>query len=672
MSRGRSLLLHIAAGAVLAGFALAPLWHAGLLGADLALFSTEHARITGLSSLGNASLELTRTLFGTPGAHADLASRALRGENLLYLFLACLVFSALLRRTLRAWLGDEVGFAAQRAAVVLLPLHPWCLVAVASASARGELLGLFFSSLSAFAFLRARQESEQRWLAASLVLALGAGWASATTWLLAPLLGVLEWIVARRHRSALARVRTTFTTLVGFALATLAPALLAGVVWWPFELDEEALASWLAALGRVIVPVHPSQPDLARAGLAGAALLLVLQPALIAARSAPRTWGRFALAWSLLILVCLLPAPLAAAQMGSDLSNLRWLCAPALCLGAACAAAATAHSGWKRAWFPWILALVLLALDRPIVRSWPTATRELETLTSELAHTKPPGGAELVLLSPPREDRGLVLVPPAQASGWLSRAAGLEHELVLADVAGLEAWSGSASFPAELLLLQPSSSREAPFLADVLPATRRVQRRALADEPKSWRETRGLHQVLDIDPQWLRCVRVRVSGARSGTPRLSWHSDEGAPSSTAEGAWIQEGETRVALFDLAREPRWLLCGRVRSISLEGPGAEDAQYEVVRALPEPALVQAPQLEGGRLRAQLAAAPLERLEWQLVLFDPRALESRVLDVRTDTAGELVFELPADWSARAGLEWSLEASSGKACVARVSGKR
>jgi len=265
-----------------------------------------------------------------------------------------------------------------------------------------------------------------------------------------------------------------------------------------------------------------------------------------------------------------------------------------------------------------------------------------------------------------------VLVPPALVSGWLSHAAGLERELVLADVAGLVAWSGSASFPAELLLLQPSSSREAPFLADVLPATRRVQRRALADEPKSWRETRGLHQVLDIDPQWLRCVRVRVSGARSGTPRLSWHSDEGAPSSTAEGAWIQEGETRVALFDLAREPRWLLCGRVRSISLEGPGAEDAQYEVVRALPEPALVQAPQLEGGRLRAQLAAAPLERLEWQLVLFDPRALESRVLDVRTDTAGELVFELPADWSARAGLEWSLEASSGKACVARVSGKR
>ncbi len=681
MSRGRSLLLHVAAGALLTGFALAPLWRAGLVGADLALFPADGGSVSALSALGDASLELTRVLFGTPSHQADLAARALRAENALYLFLACLVFSALLRRTLRAWLGDEVGFAAQRAAVVLLPLHPWCLVAVASASARGELLGLFFAALSAFAFLRARQQGEQRWLVASLALALGAGAASAESWLLAPLCGILEWIVARRHRTALARVRTTFTTLVGFALALLAPQWLSGRGVQLPEPGPEALADWLSALGRVLVPVHPSQPDLARAALAGMALLLVLQPALVAARSAPRTWGRFALAWSLLIFVCLLPAPFGAAQPPGDLSRLRWMCAPALCLGVACATAATSLSGWKRGSFPWVLALALLALDRPIVRSWPAATRRLDALVAGLAQharSAPRRAAEIVLLSPAREERGLVLVPEPIASRWLSRAAGLERELVLADAAGLTAWAGSASFPPEAYLLQPSASTEAPFLADVLPATRLVQRRASADAPQSWRESRGSHPVLDVDPQWLRCVRVRPGPGvlHSGRPRIAWRSDEGAPVASAQGAWIEGADGPIALFDLAQDPRWLLCGRVRRIWLEG-GEPDLAYDLLPALPEPALAQAPVELAGRWTARLAevqpvASAAEDLRWRFVLFDPRRLESATLAPERSAAGALEFEPTAGWNARTGLEWRLEALLGDACVVRLSGRR
>jgi len=672
MSRGRSLLLHVAAGVVLAGVALAPLWRAGLLGADLALYPAEGGHVSALSALGNASLELTRTLFGTPGLHAGRAVRALRAENALYLFLACLVFSALLRRTLRAWLGDEVGFAAQRAAVVLLPLHPWCVLAVASASARGELLGLFFASVSAFAFLRARQQAEQRWLAASLALALLAGWASVASWLLAPLCAILEWIVARRHRSALARVRTTFTTLVGFALALLLPAWLAGGGLRLHELGGEVWADWLSGLGRVLVPVHPSEPDLGRAALAGAALLIVLQPALVAARSAPRTWGRFALAWSLLMFVCLLPAPLGAARGPADLASLRWMCAPALCLGVACAAAATAHSGWKRASFPWVLAIALLALDQPIVRVWPAATRRLEglvALLAGLARETPKRPADLVLLSPPREERGLVLLPEASAARWLSHSAGLERELVLADSPALTAWAGSASFPPEVCVVQPSASREAPFLADVLPATRNVLRRASADAPQNWRGGPGLHPVLDIDPQWLRCVRARLpaDAPHAGRPRLAWNSGQGGPSASSEGVWLESAEGPVALFDLAHEPRWLLCGRVRSVWFEG-GEPNLTYEALPALPEPALARELSEQSGHWSAAPAAGALPGLRWQLVLFDPRTLESTRLEAR----GELEFEAPPGWSGRAHLEWSLEALLGESCVARLSGKR
>ena len=181
--------------------------------------------------------------------------------------------------------------------------------------------------------------------------------------------------------------------------------------------------------------------------------------------------------------------------------------------------------------------------------------------------------------------------------------------------------------------------------------------------------------MLDVDPQWLRCVRVRLrlDAPHPGRPRIAWHSDEGVPGTSAEGAWIEGGEAPVALFDLGRDPRWLLCGRVRSISYDGPGAEDAQYEVLRALPEPALDGAPSETPGRWSVRLApSAPAGTLEWALLFFDPQTLESSTLEGRPGADGALEFALPAAWSVRAGVEWSLEERQGGACVARLSGRR
>lgn len=677
MSRGRSLLFHVAAALALLLFALAPLWNAGLVGADLALFPADGSRLVALGPLGNASLELSRSLFGTPGASAGLAVRALRAENAVLLVLACLVLSALLRRTLRAWLGDEIGFAAQRAAVVLLPLHPWCLVAVATVRARGELLGLLLAALSALFFLRARHEAHRRWLVASLLLALAAGCASEDALLLAALLGVLEWIVARRHRSAAARVRTTLSTLLGFGAVTLLPlcAWSSPPAWT--RPGSGLFGEWLGALGRVLVPLQPTLPDLSRAALGGAALLLALQPALVAARSAPRTWGRFALAWGLLELLLLAPAALGAARGEHDLADLGRLCFPALLLCAACATSATAHSGWKRTSFPWILALALLALGRPTLASWGSATRRLEHLAHELAGAGAAGAPEIVLLAPPESERGLELLPARGRPAWLARAAALPREPILLERAQLCAWSASASFPADLLLLQPAASSEPAFLADVLPATRRVQRRASAAERVVWRPPS--RPVLDIDPQQLRCVRVRLEpGALGeGRPRLSWRSENGAGNASVEGVWIEHGESTSALFDLAREPRWSLCGRVRRVALEGEAARVASTEIVPALPEIALAQEPRSSGARWSARLAAEPLAEfeqatLQWQLVLFDPDTHEPCVLPGLA-RGGELEFADSAGWSAgRAHLEWSLEALWQRAIVARSTGGR
>ena len=200
--------------------------------------------------------------------------------------------------------------------------------------------------------------------------------------------------------------------------------------------------------------------------------------------------------------------------------------------------------------------------------------------------------------------------------------------------------------------------------------------RASADAPLLWREKRGSHSVLDVDPQWLRCVRVRLrpDAVHSASPRLAWRSEEGAPSAGAEGVWIEGGDAPLALFDLARDPSWLLCGRVRSIWFEGP---EPELELLPALPEPALAQAPREESGRWSARLsemqsAECAAAGVAWQLVLFDSRTLESRTLPGSLSHGGELEFSAPAPWSGRAGLEWSLEAHLGRACVARLSGRR
>jgi hypothetical protein len=106
---------------------------------------------------------------------------------------------------------------------------------------------------------------------------------------------------------------------------------------------------------------------------------------------------------------------------------------------------------------------------------------------------------------------------------------------------------------------------------------------------------------------------------------------------------------------------------VRSITLEG-GEPDPAYEVLPALPEPALARELSEQSGRWSAALLSGALPGLNWRLVLFDPRTLESARLEAR----GELEFETPAGWSGRAHLEWSLEALLGESCVARLSGRR
>ena len=112
--------------------------------------------------LAALSLVLTSRLWTEGGEWTPRAVFSLRLENLALLLLAAVGISRFLRRMLEPWSGREQARAASHAARVLVALHPLAAAAVASASARGDLLGAALAAFAANMFLRGRQERSKR------------------------------------------------------------------------------------------------------------------------------------------------------------------------------------------------------------------------------------------------------------------------------------------------------------------------------------------------------------------------------------------------------------------------------------------------------------------------------------------------------------------------------
>jgi|694.fasta_scaffold01017_30 hypothetical protein len=568
------LILHALVGVLLLCAALAPWWRLGPVGEDLLLAQAPEEALANLSTLARWSLEQSLAWHGALGMEPAPAWDLLRLENLLWLLLSAWLCAALLARTVQPWLGAEAAHATMRTGLLVLPLCGFSLLHAAHVLARGEALALFFALASALWYLRSRQDRRRAGLVIAAAAAGCAGAAGHTSFALPVLVGVLEWLSARRHRSRARRLAASATAFSVFLALRMGAAQLAGERFVLHETGAEALARALAVLGRSLAPLA-EQADLPRALAAGVLVLVALQPLLLAARSAPRTWGRFALAW-----LVVMGAVLAGSLVVPAPQRLQpWyleLLAPSLLFSASLCVAISARGGWRRAALPWLLALAGLWIAEPLVRTPQLQRAQLETLRARVAEqTGLAAQARRVLTGLEQQSWALGSIPRPRRERLLAQFVGGEAPLFLLSAEELLRWSRFDLFPDDVLWI-PWEAR-----------ARRLQR-STSGERLFWRESSRSPQVLDLDPRLYHALRL-VS--RSGTPTerapMLYFRAEGEETPVAvEGLWIRGEEPAQAWFELSAEPRWMLAERIRRVWSEGDLTKVTSAEILRQLPAP--------------------------------------------------------------------------------------
>jgi hypothetical protein len=678
----------------------------------------------------------------------------IRVENLL-LLLGTAAFARLaLRRALSPWAGTDGARASAGACALLIACHPLCVPAVAAAGARGDLLAACLGAASAALFLRGRQEKLVPETVGAGVLVLLAGHASALALLLPPLFFALELFSARRHRPLKIRLRTSATSLLVFGACASAEALTGPALGSP-ALLQRTLAAVLSAvasqgagvemrtlvadLGVIAMPVPPAMstwPSSLESTVpflylvSGALLLAAFQPALVAARSAPRLWGWLAGTAGTGMLLALLVG-LSAGGGDGVLSRALALFPAALIACAGFAVASTALSGLRRVLVPSALAAAFALVARTTAGSYVEASTALGELQESLASARSlhGGTATYFVVDPPGRASGLeameavspLLLDPsvcAQAErGDTVTVRGITEGALLA-------LSREPEFEAmrqrKVVLLTSPAQPGAPGVSSALPPPE------ASSGVLSWRGDL-MSPLFDVDPLERRSLRaLAVTASTAEAPRMVWRAGESG-TRTRTGVWIegpiegqkgegQKGEGQkgegpkgpVALFDLSRSTEWLFGPRAHRVWLEPSVGRVASAEL--------LVDVPTLPG-------RIAPIVRDESWSFTVDPGALprplhgEARfvlaLLDLEslrylevspraTPTSarnGEIVFaitppsgpsELRAKGPGRAPpgrepsgsaegapidrfpLAWSLELRCGDVCIARASGRR
>lgn len=610
--------------------------------------------------LARASLRLSHALWSRSGTWGERSALFLRDENLL-LLLAAAAFSRLaLRRTLSPWTGMDGARAAAGACAVLLACHPLAVASVASPGARGDLLALCLGAAAAAAFLRGRQEKQPPWTIAAGLCVLAAGHASPLALLLPPLLAGLEFFSARRGRPVSVRARTAATTFLVFGCLAFLESVtgpLLGSPGLPLQTLRAVREAWsLDVVGRdlgvIALPVPPTDGSRAlQFGIAGAVLLAVLQPALVAARSAPRLWGWLGAATAAGLLLSLAIGLLPAAAVAC----------------AALAIASTSLSGWRRVLLPAALAASFVLFARGSTRPWVEESRPLAALRADLALARGEHGpaSRWMVVDPPVTSLALLLHPSLCPTAKPSDPGSL-HGISRQALYALAREPEFAAMREEgVVLLLPGAKRTTFALPRPRPETGSL---AWQEELRS--------PLFDVDPWERRSLRaVALPGVSTAqAPRMAWRAGdaEQAKTGTRAGVWVQGRDAPTAVFDLSRDPEWLFGERVHRVWLEPEAGRIAAAELLRDVPSPGALE-PEVRGRTwtFRVDPAASP------RPVHGDAR-LVLGVLDLASFRHVEIAaegtaFTLPADFSAEASpLAWSLEWRAGDSCIARAIGRR
>lgn len=703
----RALLVALAV--LAAAYAHRPLLGVGFLGDDAAtlveLDSTlreegalAYWRVDALHGrpLAAWSLGLSKRWHSREGRYTPGDAGRLRLEGLALLVIAALGLRVAVRRGLSPWTGLEHGRSAGYTAAVLLMVHPLAIPAAAHLGDRGDMLGLAFGLWAIAVYLHARQERSRAGLAAPWALTLASAASSPLAYGLPVVLGVLELASADRHRQLGRRCRTAANTFVGFTLALLIEralrALVGGEASHVAHVDRSPLALLGVAaekLGVFLLPVNTSGVGVFGYLLAVLAVLAALHPAFVAARAAPRLWGRILGAWAACI-AALLALTWSVRSAPAELGDARTLLAGAALMAAGLGVASTALYGARRTLLPAIAIAVYAPLAAGSAATIQEAAQHVGALQSALLRAGEARGYEgaVVIVDPPRHVAGVAALLPQHEAALVAqpflKGAARPFEVYGLPRAALRLWSLDAEAfdavrraGATLLVRDPAADTysERPLSA---PAD-------TAALPLRFGPGDDLASAPPLDPWRTRSLTVVPAGepTRAGGAPLLRYSPASAAGTepTVTGGWLRTEDGWRAHFDLERDVEWLLAGTVRDLRLPGELAGPREALLGAELPGPGGLSPDTATRPRaidddwvFEVADAADPraLDASRWVLALWDPMARTYEEHPATPD-GGRLRVVGVATVRSRAAarhVRWSLERRVEGVTVERATG--
>ena len=668
---------------------------------------------SGLRPVGALSLALSTVLWTDGGALGGASCLPMILENLLLLLLAAVGAGLFLRRLALPWIGDEHARAAAWVTAVLCMLHPLSFAPLVSLASRGDLLVLVLGTWSGAEFLRGRQLRESRPALRAGAAVLVAGFAGGLAWAIPFVFAGSEFLSGRRFRSWFARIRTSLATLVVYSAVVAIEPLLrlalgaSAVAPAAVRTATENLAIAVEKLGVLALPVNPESLSFAAYLLAAVLIVVALEPAFSAARSAPRLWSLILAIGALALLAASFSSSGVRVSPG-NFTHAEVLMPGLFVVCAGLALASTALGGLRRLLMPSILAVGWAAMANSHAGAWATSVEKFAVARSDVARALElvPRPQAVCLLDIPEFCAGFAPLDRSVSQGFLAAA-----ELQAQDALSLrrareeQAPTVWISAPARSAWVQFTRTQRfaqlrATGFAVVLeerPGAGRVVVALPAAAPSSG-SRRGFRDGSSAALDWdaLSVRAVNAVGPRdtdlSRAPFLGFNAqgvDGHFTGGELQGVWVDFAGEQRAYFDAGASVDWLCSNRVRlAWPVEGWSNlrdADAQDELPKFEPEPIPLES---RGDWSIAALhspivtaAQATLARRgssgNWGVTLCDLETLEQARFDLAepvppsTTWTASGMGRMSALWSARGhALAWCIEYRAGGVALVRGEG--
>jgi len=535
------------------------------------------------------------------------------------------------------------------------------------------------------------------------------GMCSAISMFLPLILAIGEFVSARRYRPASVRLRTASTTLIVFGGAITLEALLRYTLPNTFEPPayvrslaaiasvpnaQQALSFTLEKLGVLFLPVNTFGISLAGFAIAGMITLVAVQPALVAARSAPRLWAWLVVAWLSSLILTELPQALVRVH-SADLTHAQALFPAAAVMSIGLAVAVTALSGLRRQFLPLVIVTGFAILAHANALPWKRASEEVARMRGDLEAARVLHGRDqlVLVLDPPTSVGGLDAVrsalpwmldsaftrgEPGVAPETLVRGLRFDAFRLLAreiEFTRLREQGVIVVFPAQLFGLGGEAKRLSILLGPELASS----------GPRLWRGE-GRSPVLDLEALSIRAVRVRALPATetSSVPAVSWRTRSPlCDRSELAGVWIEGEDGPEAIFDVESSACWLLGKQIRRVWFEELLTSLVSAEVLSS-PQPVKRElAPKAEDEDWIFEFDPSLIPKAlagegRWVLELLDLAGYEFLELEGLPDGEGQIrvvgATALVSEMVQRGGgpVVWSFDYVSEGTTLARNRGRR